>query len=75
MIDFSVSQNNLYLLLPSKLSWMACQLAESKNISITEALERLYSSQLYQALETESTKLWHWGPNALYEEFEEEQNK
>ncbi|MBR2630242.1 MAG: hypothetical protein IKD25_01760 [Bacteroidaceae bacterium] len=54
---------------------MACQLADNKNISITEAIEKLYSSQLYQALETESTKLWHWGPNALYEEFEEELNK
>ncbi|MDO5481566.1 MAG: hypothetical protein Q4F47_00755 [Bacteroidaceae bacterium] len=61
--------------MPSKLSWMACQLAENKNISITKAIEKLYSSQLYQALETESAKLWHWGPNALYEEFEEELNK
>ncbi|MDO4738339.1 MAG: hypothetical protein Q4A50_06940 [Bacteroidales bacterium] len=73
MRDLSINQNNLYLLLPSKLSWMACQLAEAKNISIAEAIQKIYSSELYQRLEIESTKLWHWGPLALYEELEEEQ--
>lgn len=71
MMDLSINQNNLYLLLPSKLSWMANMLAEDKGISIVDAIKQLYSSELYKKLEDEKTKKWHLGPVALYEEYEE----
>ena len=48
-------------------------LADDENISIVEALQRLYSSEMYQKLQKESTKYWHLGPVALYEEFLSEQ--
>lgn len=70
-MDLSINQNNLYLLLPSKLSWMANMLAEDKGISIVDAIKQLYSSELYKKLEDEKTKKWHLGPVALYEEYEE----
>ena len=66
-----VTQQNLYLLLPSKMSWLATMLAEDRGINIVEAMTILYSSSFYARLADESTKLWHLGPVALYEEFQE----
>ena len=68
-MNMTVSQDNLYLLLPSKMSWLANMLAEDKGISIVKAIKTLYSSSFYARLADESTKLWHLGPVALYEEF------
>ena len=65
----SITQQNLYLLLPSKMSWLATMLAEDRGISIVEAMTILYSSSFYARLADESTKLWHLGPVALYEEY------
>ena len=67
--NFEVTQKNVHLLIPSKLSWMANMLAEDRGISIVEAMKMLYSSEVYARLEEESTKAWHLGPVALYEEF------
>lgn len=66
----SINQLNLYLLLPSKMSWLATMLSEDKGISIVEAMIILYSSSFYARLADESTKLWHLGPVALYEEYQ-----
>ena len=68
-----VTQDNLYLLLPSKMAWLASMLSEDKGISVVDAIKRLYSSEMYKKLQDESTKYWHLGPVALYEEFLEEQ--
>ena len=73
MMNLTVTQDNLYLLLPSKMAWMASMLAEDKGISVVEAIKRLYSSAMYKKLQDESTKYWHLGPVTLYEEFLEEQ--
>ena len=67
----SITQQNLYLLLPSKMCWLAMMLSEDKGISIVEAMKILYSSSFYTRLADESTKLWHLGPVALYEEYQE----
>ena len=69
----TVTQDNLYLLLPSKMAWLASMLSEDKGISVVDAIKRLYSSEMYKKLQDESTKYWHLGPVALYEEFLEEQ--
>ena len=68
--NLEVTQENVHLLIPSKLSWMANMLAEDKGISIVEAMKMLYSSEVYARLEKESTKAWHLGPVALYEEYQ-----
>lgn len=65
----NITQQNLYLLLPSKMSWLAVMLSEDKGISIVEAMKTLYTSDFYARLADESTKLWHLGPVALYEEY------
>ena len=69
-MNLTITQENVHLLLPSKLSWMANMLAEDRGISIVEAMKLLYSSDLYARLENEATKSWHLGPVALYQEFQ-----
>ena len=67
-----ITQDNLYLLLPSKVSRLATMLAEDKKISIIDAIKQIYKSNLYKKLQDESTKKWHLGPVALYEELQDE---
>ena len=63
-----INQDNVYLLLPGIVAGVARIYAEDKRCSKMEALRKVYSSQLYSRLADESTKLWHLGPVALYEE-------
>ena len=69
-MNLNITQQNLYLLLPSTMSWLATMLAEDKGITIVEAMTMLYTSSFYARLADESTKLWHLGPVALYEEYQ-----
>ncbi|MBQ5514003.1 MAG: hypothetical protein IIT83_09990 [Bacteroidales bacterium] len=66
-MNLTVTQDNLYLFLPSKTSRLADILAEENDISIVDAFEVIYNSDTYSRLEKEDTKLWHLGPVALYE--------
>lgn len=72
MTDTQFTSQNLYLLLPGKVSKMAVMYAEDFGLSITEALNRIYQSSTYRQLEDEETKLWHYGPVALYQMFLEQ---
>lgn len=67
-MNLTVTQDNLYLFLPSNVSWMAEMLAEYENIDIVEAVSKIYNSDVYKRLENEETKLWHLGPVDLYRE-------
>ncbi len=67
-----INQSNLHLLLPSKVSWLASMLVEYKGMNVTEAIKTIYCSKLYKKLKVESTKMWHLGPVALYQELEDE---
>ena len=67
-MNLNINQSNLYLLLPSKVAWLAGTLSEDKNINIVEAMKEVYASSIYKRLEKESTKMWHLGPVALYNE-------
>ena len=60
MTDTQITSQNLYLLLPGKVSKMAVMYAEDFGLSITEALNRIYQSSTYRQLEDEETKLWHY---------------
>ena len=67
-MNLDITQDNLYLILPSKVSRMAEMLADDNDISIVDAVKQVYASEVYQRLEQESTKQWHLGPVALYQE-------
>ena len=69
-MNLNVTQDNLYLFIPSKVSWVAEMISEEKNVSIVEAIKDVYLSDIYSKLENEMTKYWHLGPVALYEEME-----
>lgn len=66
-----INSNNLFLLLPGKVSQVARIYAEKQGVAILDALRQFYHSETYHNLETESTKYWHYGPVALYEDFSE----
>ena len=68
IMNLDITQDNLYLILPSKVSRMAEMLADDNDISIIDAVKQVYASEVYQRLEQESTKQWHLGPMALYQE-------
>lgn len=43
--------------------------AADYGLSLKEALTRIYNSETYKELEREDSKLWHYGPVALYQTF------
>jgi len=67
-MNLDINQDNLYLLLPSKVAWLADMLTTDKGIGIVDAMIEIYSSDTYRQLEDESTKMWHLGPVALYQD-------
>lgn len=75
MRNRNITQKNLYLILPGKVSKVAVMYANEFGLSIVDALTAIYSSEFYRRLEDESSKLWHYGPVALYEEFLESRAK
>lgn len=66
-----VTQDNLYLLLPSKVSWIADMLCADEHINVVEAMRRIYSSAMYKQLEQEHTKRWFEGPVSLYQNLDD----
>lgn len=67
----AVTKNNLYLILPYKVSQLAVLYARNSGVSAAEAIKTIYRSNTYQQLEREETKLWHYGPVALMEYMKE----
>ena len=65
-----INQDNIYLLLPGIVAGVARISAEENACSDMEALRRVYSSELYPRLADETSKLWHLGSVALYEEMQ-----
>ncbi len=47
-------------------------IAEKRNISEEDAIKLLYSSKLYEDLEREETKVWHYSKLMLYSLLEQE---
>jgi len=72
-MERKITNDNLYLLLPAKAVGVAQLYAGKHGVSPIEALRLFYQSNTYKRLEQEETKLWHYGPVALYEEFMENQ--
>lgn len=72
MTERKITSDNLYLLLPGKVSKMAVMYASDFGLTVTDALKRIYQSATYRQLEDEETKLWHYGPVALCQMFLEQ---
>ncbi len=48
-------------------------IAEKQNISEENAIKKMYTSNLYAALENENTKVWQYSTQMLYSLFEQEE--
>jgi len=72
VMNTKITQDNLYMLLPLKIGWLAPWLSENKNISLTDAINRIYRSKLYKKLSTASTLYWQLSPVDLYNELKTE---
>lgn len=70
-MNLEITQENLYLILPGKVSRVACFYAQEHQV-LVDALRLFYRSETYKRLADESTKYWHFGPVALYQEWMEE---
>jgi hypothetical protein len=65
-MNLNITQDNLHLLLPGKVTALARFYAEDHNCTMLEAIRYIYSTPLYKQLSDESTKLWHLGAVTLY---------
>lgn len=66
-----IDSENLYLILPFKVTQMALLYAKKFDTGIIDAIKTIYQSNTYRELEREETKLWHLGPVALLEYMDE----
>lgn len=66
-------QEQFVLMMSNISASLIAKIAQKQNISDKEALEKLYSSNLYSLLEQEDTKLWQYSTDMLYNLFEQEQ--
>lgn len=67
-----ITQDNLYLILPSKVCRVADLLSDNMGLSPIEAVKRIYASDTYRRLSVEETKMWHLGPADLYRDLRRE---
>jgi hypothetical protein len=61
-------------ILPFKVEGITELLMEGHKMPLQDALEFLYSSQLYALLEQEETKMWYYSPQMLLHLLEDEKN-
>lgn len=67
-MKLQISQHNLHLLLPGKITTLAQFYAEDHGCTMLEALRHIYASPLYKNIANESSKLWQLGATDLYKE-------
>ena len=65
-MNLDITQSNLHLLLPGKVTALARFYAEDHRCSMLEAVRYIYTTPFYRQLSDESTKLWHLGAVTLY---------
>lgn len=67
-----MGQEQFVLMMSNISAELVAKIAEKQNISDAEALEKLYSSNLYSLLEQEDTKVWQYSTDMLYSLYEQE---
>ena len=68
-----MEQEQFVLMMSNISASLIAKIAQKQNISDQEALEKLYSSNLYSLLEQEDTKVWQYSTLMLYSLFEQEE--
>jgi len=67
-----VEKSKFSAILPVVVGGLINKIIEETNVSEEEALEMLYNSELYAALETEETKVWTYSVPKLTELYQNE---
>lgn len=67
----AITPETLYLILPGKVSQLALMIHKKLGIELLDAIRNIYRSNTYKELSKEETKLWHYGPVALFEYYME----
>lgn len=65
----AITKENFHTLLPFKVSQLVAFYKRHFNVSDIDAIKTIYESNTYRRLAKEETKLWHYGPVALFEYF------
>lgn len=67
MTQPKITQDNVHLLIPNKVAQLAALLMQNGVASsMSDALGKVYSSNVYSLLEQENTKYWWLGTASLY---------
>lgn len=67
----AITPEQLYLILPYKVSQLSMLMARKLGMPILDAIRAIYRSNTYRDLAREETKLWHLGPVALFEYYQQ----
>ena len=67
-----MSQEQFAAIMPYISADLVAMIATKQNIAHKDAINLLYSSKLYEALEKEETKVWQYSTQMLYALFEQE---
>ncbi len=67
MVRPQVTQKNVHLFIPHKVSKICLELAKTENLSLNEAILKFYNSSTYETLSRESSKLWQEGWVYVYQ--------
>ena len=67
-----MENNKFEIVLQTISSGLVAKIIEETRLDEDAAMEKLYSSALYSALEQENTKVWHYSVPKLYELLENE---
>ena len=64
--------NKFAIILQTISTGLVAKIIDETTLDEDTAMERLYSSELYSALEKEETKVWYYSVPKLYELWEKE---
>jgi len=67
-----MDRNQFELVLQTISTGLVAKIIEDANLDENTAIEKLYTSKLYSALEKEETKVWHHSVMKLYEIWDKE---
>ncbi|MBQ2548502.1 MAG: hypothetical protein II558_06325, partial [Treponema sp.] len=60
MIRPQVTQKNVHLFIPNKVSKICSELARTENLSLNESILKFYNSSAYETLSRESPRMAGW---------------
>ena len=70
-----ITQKNVHLFIPFKVSKISVQIAKNENLPIAKAVAKFCRSNTAKLLEDESSKLWHDGWVGIYDLYKIENEK